>query len=102
MCTAARESRPRRRRRRPRVGGWRRRSGRVRRRDCRRGDMGRLAIWVVAVMGVPVLAAGAERPADLVLTGGNVITLEDARPRAAAIAVRGGRIVAVGSEADVR
>jgi predicted amidohydrolase YtcJ len=64
--------------------------------------MGRLAIWVVAVMGVPVLAAGAERPADLVLTGGNVITLEDARPRAAAIAVRGGRIVAVGSEADVR
>ena len=35
-------------------------------------------------------------PADLVLTGGTVITLDAARPRATAIAVRDGRIVAVG------
>ena len=39
-------------------------------------------------------------PADLVLTGGNVHTVDPARPRAEAVAVRGERIVAVGSAAD--
>ena len=33
----------------------------------------------------------AQKPADLVLTGGTVITLDAARPRATAVAVRGGR-----------
>ena len=40
-------------------------------------------------------------PADLVVTAGTVITLDAARPRAAAVAVRGGRIVAVGTAAEV-
>ena len=44
-------------------------------------------------------ASAAERPADLVLSGGTVITLDDSRPRARAVAVRDGRIVAVGDEA---
>ncbi len=39
-------------------------------------------------------------PADLVLTGGHVHTVDPARPRAEAVAVRGERIVAVGSAAD--
>jgi predicted amidohydrolase YtcJ len=39
-------------------------------------------------------------PADLVLTGGNVHTVDQARPRAEAVVVRGERIVAVGSAAD--
>ena len=39
-------------------------------------------------------------PADLVLTGGVVHTVDAARSRARAVAVRGGRIVAVGSERD--
>lgn len=47
-------------------------------------------------------ATAAERPADVVLTGGTVITLDDASPRASAVAVRDGRIVAVGGDADVR
>jgi predicted amidohydrolase YtcJ len=47
-------------------------------------------------------ASAAERPADLVLTGGAVITLDDAHPRAGALAVRDGRIVAVGEDADVK
>jgi hypothetical protein len=47
-------------------------------------------------------AASAEKPADLVLTGGAVITLDPARPRATAVAVRDGRIVAVGGDADVQ
>ena len=40
-------------------------------------------------------------PADLVLTGGHVHTVDSARPRADAVAVRGDRIVAVGSAAEV-
>jgi predicted amidohydrolase YtcJ len=43
----------------------------------------------------------APPPADLVLTAGTVITLDGTRPRATAIAVRDGRIVAVGDAADV-
>jgi predicted amidohydrolase YtcJ len=41
-------------------------------------------------------------PADLVLTGGHVHTVDPARPQAEAVAIRGDRIVAVGSVADVR
>jgi len=42
-----------------------------------------------------------EGAADLVLTGGHVHTVDRSRPRAEAVAVRGERIVAVGSAADV-
>jgi predicted amidohydrolase YtcJ len=40
-------------------------------------------------------------PADLVLRGGKVVTVDDANPEAQALAARDGRIVAVGSDADV-
>lgn len=46
--------------------------------------------------------AGAAEAADLVLEGGVVVTLDDARPRATALAVTRGRIVAVGGAADVK
>ena len=46
-------------------------------------------------------AAASEAPADLVVSGGTVITLDPARPRATALAVRAGRIVRVGGDADV-
>ena len=39
--------------------------------------------------------------ADLIVAGGNLITLNDARPRATAMAIRDGRIVAVGHDRDV-
>src|SRR5688500_2417040 len=74
-------------------------------------DMGAAAVvlaWVVACLPVLAAAAADEEPrreepsADLVLEGGVVITLDDARPRATALAVRGGRIVAVGGKADVK
>jgi predicted amidohydrolase YtcJ len=45
--------------------------------------------------------AVAEEPADLVLRGGKVATLDPAKPAAAAVAVRRQRIVAVGSVDDV-
>jgi predicted amidohydrolase YtcJ len=44
----------------------------------------------------------ATAPADLVLTGGKVWTVDPSRPRAEAVAVRDGRIVAVGLDADVK
>lgn len=40
--------------------------------------------------------------ADLVFTGGPVFTADTVRSRAGAVAVRGGRIVAVGSDHDIR
>jgi predicted amidohydrolase YtcJ len=40
-------------------------------------------------------------PADLVLTGGHVHTVDPTRPRAEAVAVRGDRIAAIGSAAEV-
>jgi predicted amidohydrolase YtcJ len=47
-------------------------------------------------------ALTAQSPADLVLVGGKIITV-DARDRIAqAVAVRGGRIVAVGTDAEIR
>jgi hypothetical protein len=41
-------------------------------------------------------------PADLVLRGGIIVTVDDDRPRAEALAAREGRIVAIGSDADVK
>ena len=42
-----------------------------------------------------------EPAADLVVRGAAVTTVDPARPKAEAVAVRGGRIVAVGSDAEV-
>jgi hypothetical protein len=44
----------------------------------------------------------APHDADLVLVGGTVLTMAPAHPRAEAIAVRDGRIIAVGSDAEMR
>jgi predicted amidohydrolase YtcJ len=44
---------------------------------------------------------GAEAAADLILVGGVVYTVEPSQPRAEAVAVREGRIVAVGDESEV-
>jgi len=44
----------------------------------------------------------AEQPADLVLTGGTVYTMDAARTWAQAVAITGGRIAAVGTDAEMR
>ncbi|MGE0454828.1 MAG: amidohydrolase [Vicinamibacteria bacterium] len=49
----------------------------------------------------PDAAAAPQPPADLILHGGRVYTVDTARPEARAVAVRGDRIVKVGSEAEV-
>ena len=54
--------------------------------------------------GLAALAAGCARPepADLVLLGGKIVTVDDAGPEAHALAARGGKIVALGEDAEVR
>ena len=54
-------------------------------------------LWAVGL-----LAACATTPADLVLRNGKVVTVDDALPEAEAIAVTGDRVVAVGSDREIR
>jgi len=53
---------------------------------------------------VPTLAQSrpATRSADLVLRGGRIVTVDDARPEAQALAVNGDTIVAIGSNQEVQ
>ena len=44
----------------------------------------------------------AQAPADLVFTNGRIYTVDDAHPEASALAVRGGRVLFVGSDAEAR
>ena len=60
--------------------------------------------FVVAVAGLTAAVAYQPQPepADLVLTNGKIVTVEAASPQAQAIAVRGDRIVAIGSTAALK
>jgi len=66
------------------------------------------AFVVAAAALATLLAPGcappppSEPPADLLVVGGRVCTVDPLRPWAEAVAVRGDRIVKVGSEADLR
>lgn len=46
--------------------------------------------------------AAAQEIADTIYTGGPILTINDAQPNAEAVAVKGGRILAVGSLSDIR
>jgi hypothetical protein len=50
----------------------------------------------------PGLAAGSWGKADLLVIGGTIYSMDPASPRPEAFAVRGNRILAVGSEAEIR
>jgi predicted amidohydrolase YtcJ len=60
-----------------------------------------LCLAVTTLVAAPRGTTAAE-PADLVLTNAVVHTVDAKRPRAEAVAVRGNRIVAVGSSAEVQ
>lgn len=64
-----------------------------------------VAVAALALAIVPAAAGAhglaAQQTADLVLRGGRVVTLNDARPDAEAIAVVGDRIAAVGTNAEI-
>jgi predicted amidohydrolase YtcJ len=62
-------------------------------------------VAAVAAAGVAVWKPGQQapaEPADLVLVNGKVVTLESAQGEAQAIAIRGDRILATGSTADMK
>ena len=62
-------------------------------------------LLVALALGTLLLPCCSRRsavpPADLILHGGRVLTLDDARPEASAVAVRGGSIAAVGGDAEI-
>lgn len=61
----------------------------------------RFASLLGAVAALPLNAPAATAPADLVVRGAVVHTVDAIRPRATAFAVTAGRFVAVGSDADI-
>jgi predicted amidohydrolase YtcJ len=62
----------------------------------------RAATVFALLAGAGCAAAPGTEPADLVLRNGTIVTMDDARPTASAVAVRGDHIVAVGSEGEIR
>jgi predicted amidohydrolase YtcJ len=58
-------------------------------------------IFLRAGLAGTLACAGTAEPADLVLRNGTVITVDDARPEAEAVALSDGRIVAVGSDREI-
>src|SRR5262245_61290824 len=61
-----------------------------------------LAAALAALLGTPARAADPVAPADLILPNGKIWTVDRARPEVEALAARGGRIVALGTSADVK
>jgi predicted amidohydrolase YtcJ len=56
---------------------------------------------VVAFASLGLASTSAAEPAERIIRGGSIVTVNPAQPAAEAVAIRGGRIVAVGTEADV-
>jgi len=71
------------------------------------GGTARLTAGAIAGFGSLLRCAEAQTPpapsgaADLIYSGGPIVTINDAQPSAEAVAVRGGRILAVGTRAHV-
>lgn len=61
---------------------------------------GSLATALACVMSVCAVA-GSQQPADAIYTGRAIVTMNDAQPRAEAVAIKDGKIVAVGAKGEV-
>ena len=59
------------------------------------------AIMAWAANAIPARAQSAAGPADTILRGGPILTMNDRMPRAQAVAVKDGKIFAVGSLSEV-
>ena len=59
------------------------------------------SLWVALSAALALPAFPADPPADLVLKGGRIATLDPAKPMARAIAITGGRITAAGSDEEI-
>jgi predicted amidohydrolase YtcJ len=60
-----------------------------------------IAIFVLAGCGRDAEAPPAHPLADMVIQNGNIVTVDDAAPRAEAVAITGDRITAVGTRAEI-
>ena len=58
-------------------------------------------IAALAVLGTGCDSGPAVEAADLVLRGGKIVTVDDANPEVQALAARDGRIIAMGSDAEM-
>jgi predicted amidohydrolase YtcJ len=58
-------------------------------------------IWFLLILSLLARIANAQPP-ELILYGGKVVTMDDKTSEAQAIAVRGGRILAFGTDAEIR
>ena len=56
----------------------------------------------IAIPSILLFSCGKHEHADLVITGGTVYTVDEQSPKAQGVAVRNGRILFVGSEADAK
>jgi predicted amidohydrolase YtcJ len=61
-----------------------------------------LAFFIVFVLSLSFAPAQPDNRADLVLVNGKIFTADDANPWAEAVAVRNGKILAVGTNAAIR
>ncbi len=60
-----------------------------------------MVLWLAGVAAAVDVVRSQPQPADIILTNGKVVTVDDRFSIASAIAIRGERIVAVGSDRDV-
>lgn len=59
-------------------------------------------VFIIVIVGLCLSCAKKPEPADLVLMNGKIVTVDDKKPEARALAVRGDRIVAVGSNKEIK
>ena len=60
-----------------------------------------LGLWGMC-LALGACQSGPDISADLVVLNGNVITVDDTRPRAEAFAVHGDKFIAVGSTSEIQ
>lgn len=60
------------------------------------------ALAGAAIGDLKVVSAAQATSAEMVLTGGRILTMDTTNPRAEALAVRGGRIQAIGSDEQIK
>ena len=60
--------------------------------------------FIITVTGIftSIACRGSDGPADLVLRNGRIVTMDDQWPQVSALAVKGDRITAIGSDGEMR
>ena len=58
-------------------------------------------VTILCITILSIIGCSSNRSADLVVLNGNIYTVAVSSPKAIAVAVKGGRIIAVGSNPDI-